>query len=157
MATPVLHIRTATSGDLPQLLDLLPQISRSPERLVAKVPQRHKAERILEDILTSEHIHLVVAERESDLVGALTLVIVPNLTYNGRPWSIIENVVVARGHRRRGIGKQLMSFAFKLAEGQGCYKVQLLSGPNENQVGFYRSLGMQDGTSRGFKMYFVQR
>ncbi len=50
-----------------------------------------------------------------------------------------------------------MTFAINLAEEKGCYKLQLLSGPNEDQVGFYRSLGMQDGMSRGFKKYFVER
>ncbi|MCY3683798.1 MAG: GNAT family N-acetyltransferase [Gemmatimonadetes bacterium] len=78
-------------------------------------------------------------------------------TYEGRPWAIIENVVVAREQRGKGFGKKLMTFAINLAEDKGCYKLQLLSGPNEDQVGFYRSLGMQDGTSRGFKKYFVER
>jgi len=61
------------------------------------------------------------------------------------------------GNIDKGVGKQLMAFAADLAEEKGCYKLQLLSGPNEDQVGFYRSLGMRDGTCRGFKQYFVER
>jgi GNAT superfamily N-acetyltransferase len=57
----------------------------------------------------------------------------------------------------KGFGKELMAFAFDLAKEKGYYKAQLLSGPNEDQVGFYRSLGMQDGTSQGFKKYFIER
>ena len=56
------------------------------------------------------------------IVGVLTIVIVPNLTYGGRPWSMIESVVVRQEWRRKGIGKKLMDFAIDLAEDNHCSK-----------------------------------
>ena len=155
--THAVSYRTATVSDVEPLLQLLPQITSRPQSLPALTPGPEEAARILESIAACGNVFIAVAETERALVGALTIAIVPNLTYGGRPWAIIENVVVDSRHRGRGIGKGLMAFAFDLVEKEGCYKAQLLSGPNEDQVGFYRSLGMRDGTSRGFKKYFVER
>ena len=81
------------------------------------------------------------------------VVIVPNFTY-GRPWAIIENVVIAAEYQNRGIGTAMMEYAFDLARDHGCYKVQLLSGQVEEQIRFYRRLGMDDEHCRGFKKWF---
>lgn len=115
--------------------------------------------RIFDQMITHGNAHIVVAQDNltENLVGALTLVIVPNLTYSGRPWSVIENVVVRREWRRKGIGKKLIDFAVGFAEDRHCYKIQLLSGSNDDQVAFYKSVDFQDTTSRGFKKYFVDR
>jgi GNAT superfamily N-acetyltransferase len=152
-----LSVRVATREDVKSLLDLLPQITSRPDSLSAKTLGLDESMRIFDEISDSGNVFIVVGESANELVAALTMAIVPNFTYGGRPWSIIENVVVAREQRGKGFGKELMAFAFDLAKDRGCYKAQLLSGPNDDQVGFYKSLGMQDGTSQGFKKYFVER
>ena len=88
------------------------------------------------------------------VVGTLTLVQVPNLTYGGRPWSIIENVMVDDRYRGRGTGRQLMSYAVELAEQQGCNEVQLLSGRRREQEEFYARLGFDASICVGRKRYF---
>lgn len=149
--------RLAAKTDVPSLLRLLPQITSRPDSVIAKTPDIETSERIFDQITDHGNVHVVVVAMGEDLIAALTIVIVPNLTYEGRPWSIIENVVVDRDHRGRGVGKELMKFAIDFAKRKGCYKVQLLSGPKDDQVGFYRSVGMKDGTSRGFKLHFLNR
>jgi GNAT superfamily N-acetyltransferase len=148
--------RLATKDDVGPLLSLLPQITSRPGSLSAKTLGTEESTRIVDEMGSQGNVHIVVGEIGDELVAALTIAIIPNLTYAGRPWSIIENVVVARGLRGKGVGKKITAFAFELAERKGCYKAQLLSGPNDDQVGFYRSVGMKEG-SRGFKKYFVDR
>lgn len=159
MTDSTIAVRLAERGDVASLLDVLPQITSRPDSLSATTLGVDESTRIFDQICTHGNVHIVVAQEKltENIVGALTIVIVPNLTYGGRPWSVIENVVVSRERRGKGIGKKLMAFALGLAKDNDCYKVQLLSGPNDDQVGFYRSMGMQDGTSRGFKKYFVDR
>ena len=149
--------RVATRLDVESLLNLFPQITSRPHSLLAKTLGLEESIRIFDEMSDYGNIFIVVGESDEEIVATLIMAIVPNFTYEGRPWAIIENVVVAREQRGKGFGKKLMTFAINLAEEKGCYKLQLLSGPNEDQVGFYRSLGMQDGTSRGFKKYFVER
>ncbi len=149
--------RVATRLDVESLLNLFPQITSRPHSLLAKTLGLEESIRIFDEMSDYGNIFIVVGESDKGIVAALIMAIVPNFTYEGRPWAIIENVVVAREQRGKGFGKKLMTFAMNLAEEKGCYKLQLLSGPNEDQMGFYRSLGMQDGTSHGFKKYFVKR
>ncbi len=152
-------VRLAHDEDVASILGILPQITTRPESLSAKVPAVHKALQIFERMELHGNIYLVIAQANhtKTIVGALTLVIVPNFNYNGRPWSIIENVVVSREWRRKGIGQKMMDFATDVAKHNDCFKIQLLSGPRDDQAGFYRSLGFDDANSRGFKKYLVDR
>ena len=152
-------VRLAEEADVSSLLDLLPQITSRPDSLAATTLSVDESARIFDQMCDCGNVHIVVAQGKlkNDLLGALTIVIVPNLTYSGRPWSVIENVVVRREWRGKGIGKKLMDFAVGFAEENHCYKTQLLSGLNDDQVGFYRSVGFEDAKSRGFKKYFVDR
>lgn len=146
----------AREEDLPELLELLPHLSRRPHSAGAQVPPFQEAKAILARIRQYENMALLLArERLSNhLVGALTWVIVPNFTYRGRPWAMIENVVVHRDYRQQGIGTAIMQHAFTVLQEYGCYKVQLLSGIHDYQQRFYTGLGMDDTTCHGYKHYF---
>ncbi len=159
MTDGTIPVRLAERGDVTSLLDVLPQISSRRDSLSATTLGVEESTRIFDQMCSHGNVHIIVAQERltETIVGALTIVIVPNLTYGGRPWSVIENVVVRREWRGKGIGKQLMDFAVDLAKDRHCYKTQLLSGANDNQVGFYRSAGFDDANSRGFKRYFVDR
>jgi GNAT superfamily N-acetyltransferase len=152
-----ISIRIATREDVGPLLNLLPQITSRPQSFPGKTLGLEDSIRIFDEMSACGNVHVLVGELGDELIAALTIAIIPNFTYEGRPWSIIENVVVPRERRGRGVGKKLMAFALGLAQERGCYKVQLLSGLNDGQIGFYRSAGLNDGTSRGFKKYFVER
>ena len=82
---------------------------------------------------------------------------VTNLTHTGRPWAVVENVVVAHVHRRRGVGRALMQEAMAQARRVGCYKVQLTSGKHRAEAhAFYRSLGFE-AVAEGFKVTSIDR
>jgi GNAT superfamily N-acetyltransferase len=153
----VVSIRPAREDDLSDLLLLLPQLSSNPTSPASQMPAPERAAEIMQHLLGQEDFTLLVAtDSESDtVVGTLTLLRVVNLTYAGRPWGMIENVVVDVGYRRRGIGRKLINSAFALAEAEGCYKVQLLSGSKREQVEFYTRLGFDSSGCVGHKRYFT--
>lgn len=68
-----------------------------------------------------------VASRHGQVVGTVTLYILPNLTRNGRPGGILENIVVDHACRREGIGAILLRDAERIAASRGCYKLALSS------------------------------
>ena len=86
--------------------------------------------RILED----PHQHILVWEEDGQLVGSVTLVIIENLTRGGRPYGIVENLVVLPEHRRKGIACALLTEAVNIAKEQRCYKVEAMSSYNEEAV-----------------------
>ena len=109
---------------------------------------------ILTVIVGQPDRRLLVAEVDGgQLAGTVDVVMVTNLTHTGRPWAVVENVVVAHVHRRRGIGRALMQEAMAQARRVGCYKVQLTSGKHRAEAhAFYRSLGFE-AVAEGFKAY----
>jgi GNAT superfamily N-acetyltransferase len=75
-------------------------------------------------------------------------------SWTGRPYAIIENVIVSRVQRNKGIGKALLNRAANLAESKNCYKVALMTGSKElSTLKFYESAGFK-GDKQGFQRRF---
>jgi len=142
------EVRPARSSDLSEVLRLLAQLH--PEDAP---PDPDQAARALAAILSRDGHALLVAESGSAIAGTLHLVISPNLTHDGSPWAIVENVVVDEAERGGGIGRTLMQEAERRAREAGCYKVQLMSAEDRGVGAFYESLGFKR-RARGYRKYF---
>ncbi len=73
------------------------------------------------------NIWLLVAESSGCVLGTLSVTIVPNLSHQGRPWAIIENVVVDKSAKRANVGMALMQRAITLAQEHDCFRIILSS------------------------------
>jgi GNAT superfamily N-acetyltransferase len=145
-------VRRARAADLDGLLSLYGELADV--RVTAAPADRAASEPLLAAILSDERRQLVVAIVDGQLVGTADLLVVPNLTHHGKPWAVVENVIVARGVRRTGVGRELMSHLIEVARAAGCYKLQLHSGKQRVEAHeFYRGLGL-DAVAEGFKIYF---
>lgn len=143
-----MNVRRASQGDLDALLRLYVQLS--PANAGADAA---RAAEQLEVIARNPGVTLLVAEDGSSVVGTITLVLVPNLTHNARPWAQIENMVVDEAVRRSGVGRALMDECLRLAREAGCYKVQLQSALHRTAAHrFYTRLEFED-SSAGFRRY----
>lgn len=79
---------------------------------------------------------------EAQLVGTYMIHICQNLTRTGQPFGIIENVICAASHRRRGVGRLMMDHAIGYAKETGCFKVALQTGATRtDNHAFYESCG----------------
>jgi ribosomal protein S18 acetylase RimI-like enzyme len=141
-------IRKATEKDLPRIIELYEELT---EEKLDISPELQK--QVFNEILSMPRHALVVAEENGMVLGTLVLQIVPNLSHHARPWSQVENVVVDKRYRRKGIGRLLMDYAVNRSREAGCYKVQLASSKKRLEAHeFYRSIGFQD-SSIGFRYY----
>ena len=62
-----------------------------------------------------------------------------NISIRGGVRAYIEDVVVEKEYRKKGIGKSLINILFKYAKKKSCYKIVLES--KKKNINFYRSCG----------------
>ena len=147
-------IREATAADLPRIIGLMAQLLDDPGEAYDATPESY--DRAFAEICADARQTLFVAEREGVIVGSLVLVVVPNLGRHGRPYAILENIVVDAAHRSGGIGEALVRRAVALAEEAGCYKVGLTSRTHRTDAHrFYERVGFHVG-SHGFRIDLPQ-
>ena len=141
--------RAARAEDLEGLLALLSQLDEDAPPIEANPELAATFARILADARRT----IVVAESREGLVGTLDVVIVENLTREGSAWATVENVVVDRRLRGRGVGRRLLAAADAIARAHGCFMVQLVSGERRKAAHELYEAAGYDAPVRGFRRY----
>ncbi|GAB5437982.1 GNAT family N-acetyltransferase [Falsiruegeria mediterranea] len=129
-------LRAATSSDFQALHALYKELVGTIEVLDGDIGRAR-----LNEVLSHPGTQVVVAESEGVPVSMVTLHVLPNMTFGGRPYALIENVVTLKSHQGLGIGRQVMEYAAEQAWSAGCYKIMLLTGTSFGVRGFYEKLG----------------
>jgi GNAT superfamily N-acetyltransferase len=146
-----IDVRPATTGDLAAVRTLLGHLHDRPGDVAWSSATWN---RILGD---PNRTILVAEDRGEFAVGTADVLVVPNLTHDGAPWALVENVVVDPGWRRRGVGRALIKRAVRVADDAGCHKLQLTSSNHRDGAHrFYERLGFT-ATSTGFRWSFGDR
>ncbi|MGI4952311.1 MAG: GNAT family N-acetyltransferase [Janthinobacterium lividum] len=97
---------------------------------------------------------VVVAEVDGVIVSSCMLAVIPNITYRGQPWAMVENVITHPDWRCRGLGNRVLAFAASLAWEAGCFKVGMMTtSKREATLRFYEGAGFRRST----KTYLERR
>jgi GNAT superfamily N-acetyltransferase len=115
------------------------------KELVGKIPVldgRQGQERFSE-IISHPGTVIMGAELDDRIVSIATMHLLPNLTHDGRPYCLVENVVTLRSHRGLGLGRRVMTALMDEAWSVNAYKIMLLTGKNAGAKGFYEKLGFE--------------
>ncbi len=144
-------IRSADDADLQGLLALYGELNPDDSAL----PDA-RAQEVWAAIRGQRGRTILVAVVGDALAGSADCVALPNLTRGGRSIMFVENVIVAREHRRLGVGRLLLDAAQSLAESSGCYKIQLLAADSREAHDFYAACGYRP-LAQGFRRYLDDR
>ncbi|MHC3471299.1 N-acetyltransferase family protein [Streptomyces sp. 7R007] len=145
-----LEIRPATPGDVPAIVAMLADDPLGARRESPDDLDPYLA--ALERLSADPNQHLVVAVRQSRVVGTLQLTIIPGLSRRGATRSIIEGVRVHADERGSGLGTQLIEWAIGESRRQNCQLVQLTSDNSRTDAHrFYERLGFE-ASHVGFKL-----
>ncbi|PNG23863.1 GNAT family N-acetyltransferase [Streptomyces cahuitamycinicus] len=145
-----LEIRAAIADDVPAIVamladDPLGAQRESPDDLAPYLAA-------LERLSADPNQRLVVAVRQSRVVGTLQLTIIPGLSRRGATRSTIEGVRIHADERGSGLGRQLIEWAVNASRDEGCQLVQLTSDRTRTDAHrFYERLGFT-ASHRGFKL-----
>lgn len=139
-------IRSATPADFLSIGHLYAQLQPADPL----VEQSTHAD-VFEEILHRPGMELLVLEVDGEVVGTTYLNVIPNLTRGGRPYGVIENVVVEERLRGTGLGRKLMDGTLARAWTAGCYKVMLMTGSkNPDTHAFYRASGFSPDAKQAY-------
>jgi GNAT superfamily N-acetyltransferase len=145
-------VRTAHTPDLLEVLGVYAQ--REPGGpLPTEVSDLQ--ERTWVAMTQTDGLTVYLAEIDGQAVGTAALMTMPNLTYNCAPTAFIEALVVAVGHRRKGVATAIVRRILADTRSAGCNKVQLLSHKRHATDGahrFYGALGFEP-EAEGFRLY----
>jgi glucosamine-phosphate N-acetyltransferase len=133
------NICTAQMTDLAGIVWLLLQLSPSK---TGEDMDSGTGREILKSIMENPDYCLCVAKIGSRIVGTATLLIQLNLSHGGKPYAHLENVVTDIAFRRKGIGREMVSYLTEKARGRGCYKV-ILNCESKN-IPFYKCCGFRE-------------
>lgn len=107
--------------------------------------------RVFEQILEREGLDILVVEIDGEILGAAYLNLIPNLSRGGRPYAVVENVVIAAHRRGEGLGRLLMDVTLQRAWEAGCYKAMLQTGSKTPRThAFYRACGFADDVKTAY-------
>jgi GNAT superfamily N-acetyltransferase len=150
MKIPDLVIRPAVVEDLPTILDLYQELGAAYGQISDEGGVDYLA--LWQQVKADTRQQVLVGEQDGEIVGTVTLILVPNLGHQGKPWAAVDNVVVRGGRRGQGMGTALMSEVGRIARSHGCYKIVLTSNLVRQQAHrFYRNLGWEQ-THAGFSL-----
>ena len=98
------------------------------------------------------HARVLVALHDSEIVGLLSLHIIPLLHLSGNLCRVTA-LVVSEEHRRKHIGQRLLHVAEAYAKSNDCVKVEITSGDQRCDAHtFYQQVGYQEVSRRFVKM-----
>lgn len=138
-------VRDMTGDDIPQLEKLYRQFWGEESSIETMNKQFDKL------LKTESHIFLSAVEN-GELIGSVMGVICEELYGDCRPFLVLENMIVDKNHRNKGVGKALVSELEKIAANRNCSQVIFVTERSRvDAVNFYESAEYSSQTHVGFK------
>jgi ribosomal protein S18 acetylase RimI-like enzyme len=138
-------IREATAADVPQLLMLWAQLRNQGPRRGTRPPTSQVLESVEQrylDAIANPGCRFVVATIDGDIAGMSLLSVSSASTLLDLPAVHLSHMCVADGHRRRGVGKALVTAAAAYADERGVEQVMVSVYPQQRDANrFYARLG----------------
>ena len=133
--TVTLKVRALTLEDTASALRLYNELTLGPATTDAAAFAR---------VLSHPGTTVFGVDEGGDIKAMVTLHVLPNVTWNARPYGLIENVVTAEDCRGQGLGRSVLETAVDAAWAANAYKVMLLTGQKRGAKGFYEAVGFSD-------------
>jgi len=96
-----------------------------------------KYDQFLNTIKTMPHVYVI--ENDGIIIASGTLIVEQKIIHNLNKVGHIEDIVISKDHRKKGLGKLIVSFLTELARKNMCYKVILNC--EKDVIPFYSKMG----------------
>jgi len=142
-------IERLKKDEIPELLELYKGLGQCEMSLSA-------SEKTFEKISSNNDYLLLVAKENDEIVGSVLGIICYSLPLLGRPFLVIEDVIVKETYRRKGIAQMLFDKIETYAKEQQCvYSILVSSGFRKEAHLFYEKIGYTEDV-KGFRKLFTK-
>ena len=144
----MLTIRDLQAGDIEPLAELHRQFWNES----ADMHDTQKMREVFDRLRDNDAYILLCAVEGDRLAGSVMGIVCDELFGDCRPFLLVENMVVDRAQRRKGVGKALFAQLEARAKAKGCRQIILVTeSDREDACGFYPSIGFHPTANKGFK------
>lgn len=138
-------IREMFAEDIPELARLYKQFWNEESCVETMYEQFIKFQK------NSSHI-LISAIENNKLIGSVMGAICEEFYGDCKPFLVLENMIVDKDYRNKGVGKELVSKLEEIATKRNCTQVILVTETNRiDACKFYESAGYSPESHKGFK------
>ena len=133
--------------DIEELIELYKKLAPFENSVVESIE-------IYKEMLKDEQYLILTAKDEGKVIGSVLGICCKSTATGGRPFLVIEDVIVDENVRGKGIGRKLIGAIELFGKEKHCaYGILVSSGFRKEAHNFYESLGFTEDV-RGFrKMY----
>jgi GNAT superfamily N-acetyltransferase len=142
MMNELINIESATCADLPKIEPLL-------RDLIEAIYDSYKmdAETAMENcrqMIDDLYSHILLARVEKDVVGFVNFTMRRTVLHHA-PSGLIDELIVAKVYRGKGIGKQLIEAAIKKCRELDCCEIEVSTEKtNKKARAFYKKCGFDE-------------
>lgn len=135
------------AADLPELAVLYEEL--------LEMPTDPAAMQVNFKIIDSNRDYMLIgAKIDGALAGTLMGIVCTDLSGDGHPFMVLENVVVKSNFKRLGVGKAMMAYIEEYARSRRCSIVEFVSSMRRTGAHrFYESCGYQPDMAKGFRKF----
>ena len=140
-----INIRSLKNDDISQLSILFKDFWNEESNL-------QKMSKIFKVLNNSENYILLCAVNNNKLLGYVMGIICYSLYGNCEPFLVVEDMIIDKKYRSKGIGKKLFFELEGIAKSKGCNQIILVTEEDRiNAAIFYEKLGFKADKHRGYK------
>ena len=137
-----MKIRKATIDDQSGIYALIEQLKDYVK--FERMSSNQRSLKTLVNLINSPDCVVLVAEDEGKIIGLLTMWARPTL-FHGAKSALIDELIVDKTYRGRGVGKELVKNAFAEAKLRSCVEIEVSTEKtNRKAIEFYRKCGFTE-------------
>ena len=115
-----------------------------------------KSQEIYEEMIKDENYLLLIAKEGDKVIGSVLGICCKSLASGGEPFLVIEDVIVDKSIRGKGVGSRLFESIENFAKKKKCtYAILVSSDFRTKGHKFYEKMGFIDGV-RGFRKVYTE-
>ncbi len=134
------QIRNATKNDVPIILGLLVELERPKPKNDEDITIFEKRIKLY---LSDSDKQILVAQKNSEVIGLVSIVFLPRLN-RIKSELYIPELIVRKEYRKQGVGKKLINSCVEIAKEKKFHRIRLESGNERKEShNFYTNLGFE--------------